>query len=245
MRCLDKLTTWVVRLTVVASSTLACLPCAAATTPTDPQGDGLAEIRAAMIAAVRQRLAGGAEVTVEHLQVRGDFAGLVGVVATVDAAAKLGTRMRFALKASRGRSRGSRVGEADAVIRARLTLNEVVTPLRRGDVIAASQIRKVTTWADGLRLRPSPVTVVGARAVRPLVPGDFVLASDVVAMPTIKNGSSVRLVVAVGDLEVSLEGVAAQDGNVGEDIQVVNPSSGRTIRGRVMGPQRVEVQHGS
>jgi flagella basal body P-ring formation protein FlgA len=63
--------------------------------------------------------------------------------------------------------------------------------------------------------------------------------------PAVRSGEVVQLRVTSGSLQISAEGVAAQDGEIGDVIRIVNPSSGRTLRGRVVGPRVVEVQHAS
>lgn len=207
------------------------------------QADVPALVEAAIVQAVRGRVSADAEVTVAELRVRGDFSSAGRIVATVDPQARLGERMRFQLKAFQGRTRAARLGEADGIVRARLTVNEVVHPMSRGQVIAGSSIRSVQTWADGLPLRPLASQVIGARTLRALQPGDVVLARDVASALAVRNGETVQLRLRAGSLQVVLDAVAAQDAAIGETVRVINPSSGKSLRARVVAPHAVEVQY--
>ncbi len=247
MRCLAKSTTWVGDAVGVVTVVLLGLSASAHAASLDGAAEeaSISAVTEAIVSAVRGRMGADTEVSVEDLRVRGDFSGLAGLVATVDPTARLGQRMRFALKAPRGRTRAARVGEADGIVRAKLQVHEVVRGMSRGDVIGEEAVRTVRTWADGLPVKAVPARVVGSRTLRPLTPGDVVLAQDVVAPSTVRSGETVQLKLLVGSLEVILDAVATQDGDVGDEIRIVNPSSGRTLRARVIGPHAVEVHHGS
>jgi flagella basal body P-ring formation protein FlgA len=201
--------------------------------------------RSAIVAAVQNRMRNVSDIAIDDLQVRGNLAGARAIVATFDPGARLGERVRVALKGLRGRSQAVRVGEADCVVRVKTAYFEVIKPVARGEVLDRAVVRRVDDWVSGVLVKPVLEDVTGARAVRALAPGDMVLEHDVVAPPAVRNGETVRLKIVAGSVEVSVEGVAAQDGRVGDDIRIVNPSSGRLLRGRVIGPHAVEVIHGS
>jgi flagella basal body P-ring formation protein FlgA len=204
-----------------------------------------ADVIAAIVRAVHRRVGAGIHVVVGDLHVRGDLTGTDGLVALLDPSLRFGRRSRIVVKGLRGRGRSGRLAEADAVVRARAPHYEVITPLLRGDPVTPEAVRRVDGWLDGQPLKPLVEDLAGARTLRPLVPGDVLTNRDVAVPPTIRSGDPVRLRLATAHVEVSVEGVAAQDGRIGDRIRVVNPSSGRVLRGRVVGPNAVEVNHGS
>jgi flagella basal body P-ring formation protein FlgA len=201
--------------------------------------------RAAIIAAVQTRMRTASDIAIDDLQIRGDFTGARAIVAAFDPAARLGDRVRIALKGLRGRSQAVRVGEADCVVRVKTAYYEVVKPVGRGELLDDTSVRRVEDWVSGVPVKPLLDDVSGARTLRALAPGDMVLEHDVVTPPAVRNGEQVRLQIVAGPIVVSADGVAAQDGRVGDEIRIVNPSSGRVLRGRVIGLHAVEVIHGS
>jgi flagella basal body P-ring formation protein FlgA len=107
-------------------------------------------------------------------------------------------------------------------------------PLRRGDVISASDI----SWQD-LELGPGSAQIITAaedvigrtprqnlRAALPL------RAFDLVAPTAIARGSQVTLVFESGSLQISTQGRALSDAAIGESVRVVNLMSSRTVEGR-------------
>ncbi|MGE3840663.1 MAG: flagellar basal body P-ring formation chaperone FlgA [Vicinamibacterales bacterium] len=241
MKCWVRSTTWRGNAVALALGWFAIAGGLEASAPAET--DVPAMVEAAIVQAVRGRVSADAEVSVTELRVRGDFTDVAAIVATVDPRARLGERMRFQLKASRGRARAPRVGEADGVVRAKVTVSEIVQPVSRGEVIAGSAIRSEHAWADGLPLRQLAAHVIGARTLRALEPGDVVLARDVAAALAVRNGEAVQLRLQAGSLLVVLDGVAAQDAAIGETVRVTNPSSGKSLRARVVAPHVVEVQY--
>jgi flagella basal body P-ring formation protein FlgA len=204
--------------------------------------------RAAIVAAVSSRLRGSVpihEIRVEDLVVRLRQADGRPLLATLAPDARFGTRQRVTLRALGGRGRAARVGEADCVIRVRASHLEVVSPIARGDALGDGSVRRADGWVEDLPIGPLVASPGGTRAARALAPGDVITARDVLRLPDVRSGDPVQVRVLVHAVEVRLEAVAAQDGRVGDDIRIVNPSSGRLLKARVTGPGSVEVHHGS
>jgi flagella basal body P-ring formation protein FlgA len=57
----------------------------------------------------------------------------------------------------------------------------------------------------------------------------------------VKNGDIVILIAQQGNLNASTTGEAKADGGLGDTITVTNLSSKKNVRGRIVGPGRVEV----
>jgi flagella basal body P-ring formation protein FlgA len=57
----------------------------------------------------------------------------------------------------------------------------------------------------------------------------------------VRRGDLVDLIYRCGTLAVRTRGIAVTDGRKGRAIEVLNPSSGRRVHGRVLGPGIVVV----
>ena len=70
---------------------------------------------------------------------------------------------------------------------------------------------------------------------------EAVLAAALAQPPVIRAGDRVRVVVRMGGVEASLTAIAEQSGRPDQIIRVVNASSRRAIRVRVIAAGEVEV----
>jgi flagella basal body P-ring formation protein FlgA len=202
-------------------------------------------VHAAIVTAVQARVGPDAHVEIEDLRIRGRAADARAILAVLDPSARVGQRVRVVLKGLQGRGRSVRMGEADCLIRVRTSHYAVRRPVARGEHIPPDAVQRAEGWLIGGRLQ-RPVRELGdARAARDLAPGDILSMADVTAPPAIRSGDRVRLHWIDGRIAIALEGIAAQHGHVGDVILVVNPSSGRMVRARVVGPQEVEFHHGT
>jgi flagella basal body P-ring formation protein FlgA len=212
-----------------------------------PAPDARAGVEAAIVSAVRSRMGADALVEVGDLRVRGlEGAGDAGhLVAVLPPGARLGDRMRIALRAVQGRGRPVRVGEAECVVRVQVPHLRPTRAIARGAILEARDL--VTERGDVGRvwIRPLPRQAAGSQALRDLAPGEPIAAADLLQPPAVRTGDRVTVVLRTGTLIVRAEAVAAENGRIGEDIRVVNPASGRALRGRLVGPRQVEVSHGS
>ncbi|MEB3298625.1 MAG: flagellar basal body P-ring formation chaperone FlgA [Candidatus Sericytochromatia bacterium] len=121
---------------------------------------------------------------------------------------------------SRGLSRGAVLGSAELEVR-RMPLSRVP--------------RDVMQELGAL---------IGAKLLRPLASGSVVVPASVDLPPVIRQGTTVRVVVRSGGLQVLGQGTALQDGRVGQFIRVLNPTSRKDFMARVRDPEVVEINMG-
>jgi len=167
------------------------------------------------------------------------------VIAVPDANARSGHPSRFVLKWMAGEGRARRYGEASATVRVTLTHFQTTRTVERGRPLQADDVEQVRGDAAGLPLRPLPVQVIGARALRDLAAGSVITEADVKVGPLVKSGDIVVTIVRVEGIRVQGTAVAAQDGRLGQTIRVVNPASGRRLKATVTGVGEVEVIRGA
>lgn len=153
---------------------------------------------------------------------RGRFAGtLVG---------RIGEELRFRLP-TRGR------------IRELALLPVLARPLPAGERVAAGDLSYLTLAAE--RIPPTALTepdqLIGAEARRHLAPGRILHARDLAPARLVRRGRPVQLVYSRPGLHLSLQGVAQEDGAAGGAVRVLNPASGREVRGLVTGPDEVTI----
>jgi flagellar basal body P-ring formation protein FlgA len=217
--------------------------------------EGEAPVRAAIIEAVRTRMGAKVEVTLGALQLRqaGTAAGNTTIVAPLtavpDAGARTGGFIRFVIYDGRGRTTsktlGKRLGTADAEVFVAAEQVKARRAIASGATIAANDLDTLTEDVGRTMLRPLPDSrfAIGSKALRPIAPGERVTTTMIVAPTLVKSGDQVQTVVRVGSLEAHGVAVATQTGSLGEEIRLVNTSSRRTLRGRVIGAREVEVMH--
>lgn len=82
--------------------------------------------------------------------------------------------------------------------------------------------------------------VVGKRLKKPVKSGDVIVSSYIELPPVVKRGSPVTIVAKVNGIEVKAQGKACESGAIGEQIEVLNVSTGRRIKAIVLGPGMVE-----
>lgn len=82
--------------------------------------------------------------------------------------------------------------------------------------------------------------VVGKRLKKPVKSGDVIISSYLELPPVVRRGSPVTIVAKVNGVEVRAQGKACESGAVGEQIEVLNVSTGRRIKAIVLGPGMVE-----
>ena len=132
---------------------------------------------------------------------------------------------------------------------------ETGRPLTKDDVEASDYVVVAkTTVVNGqiitsdlieTRLEPikalgaSPIrdigAVLGLAASRTLRKGDKIKPSDLVVANLVKKNKKVRLKIQRGIVHITLEAVALENGKMGEQVDLMNPESGRTIQGIVTG----------
>ncbi|MEW6669192.1 MAG: flagellar basal body P-ring formation chaperone FlgA [Thermodesulfobacteriota bacterium] len=128
-----------------------------------------------------------------------------------------------------------------------ITLRQAVLKAARrinpGQVLGRDDVHLVTEQ-NGTLARDaltSPEEAVGKKAVRSIQAGQAITSQMVEYPPMVKKGSRV-VVRARNDLiSVTTQGKVMEDGRMGDEVRVVNLSSGREIFATVKGPSQVEV----
>ncbi len=216
--------------------------------------EGEAPVRAAIVEAIRARMGAKVAVTIGTLQIRqAGSAGTTSIVAPLtavpDAGARTGGFIRFVIYDGRARSTtkalGKRIATADAevfVAAEQVSARRAIAPRT---TIAAEDLETLVEDVGRSPLRPLPDSrfAIGSKALRPIAAGERVTATMIAAPALVKSGDQVQTVVRVGSLEAHGVAVATQTGSLGEEIRLVNTSSRRTLRGRVIGTREVEVMH--
>ena len=116
-------------------------------------------------------------------------------------------------------------------------------PLKRGDIISTQDL--VVGSVSENRLRGNgftePADLIGM-AVKRSIRSDQTITERMVEMPTlVERGDTVKIIAGAGPLQISVLGEALRDGVYGDSVSVKNLSSGRTIRGKVVGEGVIEL----
>lgn len=205
-------------------------------------------VAAALQEAVRTRLGREVEAHVSDMRVQWTATAAQGelpdVVARLEPNQRLGRPLRFLVfeRSNLHRARGA----AQAALRVRMPLMRAARAVARGSVVTASDV--VEMWAEptGITLRPLPraTEVVGAQATRDIAVGVTVTPAMIRQLPLVHRGDELVARASVGGIQVTGKAVARQAGRMGDVIRVINPDSGRALRGRIVGRREIEVEHG-
>ena len=109
--------------------------------------------------------------------------------------------------------------------------NQVITP----DLVTVEVI-------GGVALGAKPMTdldaVIGFEATRTIQAGSTLNPSDLRAADLIREGENVTLTIQKGALSITVDTIATEDAKMAEQVILINPESGREIRGIVTGRNR-------
>ncbi len=83
--------------------------------------------------------------------------------------------------------------------------------------------------------------VLGRTASVPLVPGSVIRMNDIYDPPMIKHGRTVQAVVRRGNIEITVQVRAVEDGKAGDNIRVENTATHKLLRGQVLDEKTVLV----
>lgn len=115
-------------------------------------------------------------------------------------------------------------------------------PLKKGEIL---QPQHLTTAMMDINSIDNPGTAVedfvGKKLTRSLRAGSPILLSVVEALPVVRRGERVKIVINSGALHVTAAGLAHSDGSLHQMIQVQNTNSNKIIYCRVAAPGLVEV----
>lgn len=171
-------------------------------------------------------------------------AGLV-VAAVPEPSSRTGGPVRFVLYGDLEQTR--RVGRLTARVDVRATHVRVRAKVAARAVPTADVLETVVDDIGRQPLTPLPrlEAVAAATTRKALLPGEVVTQAALVMQPLVASGQDVMTFARAGALEVRGRAVAAQSGQLGDTVIVVNPETRRRLRGRVVGDALVEVQLGS
>lgn len=120
------------------------------------------------------------------------------------------------------------------------TTGQVAVPVLKqavgkGETISADNL--TTLSIPVAQAYPSTVKVadelIGQQAVRPLVAGQPVNRMQVRVAPSVSRNQTVSIVYRHGGVELTGRGQALEDGQVGQNIRVINPATRSTIVGTI------------
>jgi flagella basal body P-ring formation protein FlgA len=228
MRCSRKSTTW--RGSAALVSALLALPALAGAQ--EPQRRD--QVSAAIVEAVRVRVAGPVDVAVNALSFS-LASGLDPIVARPEPGAR---PARFALLAG-----GQQRGFAVATLQLRLRHLRASQRIGAGDEMTAAVVYETVGDPGRIALErlPDLAELAHATATRALAAGEVITTRTVRLAPAVRSGESVTVRSVTGGVEVRAVATALQSGRIGDVIRLVNPDSRRQLRGRVVARSEVEV----
>lgn len=208
-------------------------------------GPDHAAIRQAIVTAVQARMGTGAEVVIEGLRVPAGWPHATAQ-ARPDPGAKIGRPIRFALGSvpSHPGASVAWTGAAQAEVRVLVEHLHTSRAVSRGQVLAPDDVTLARHAVSGaLRAWPAADAIDRSRALRDLAPGTCLVPGSLASVPLVRAGQAVHATVRIGEVLAEASLVAADNGDMGSVIRVVNPDSRRTLRARVTGAGIVEVMN--
>lgn len=111
----------------------------------------------------------------------------------------------------------------------------------RNQVITSDMIELKERPNTSLHAQPlsSLAAVVGFEATRTIPAGTPVTRADLREADLVREGENVTLTITRGALSISVDAMAAENGKLGEQVILINPESGREVRGIVTGRNQV------
>jgi len=117
--------------------------------------------------------------------------------------------------------------------------------IARGDSLAAGDIVMKRVEVGGVRrYYTSPEGLAGVWAKTAIRAGTVLRASNIRPVPAVRRGDRVTIRAVVGSVEASSEGIARQDGGLGECIRVYNEMTRSTALCRILDSHTVQVGKG-
>lgn len=210
------------------------------------EADRTAEAMASATAAVREVFGEDADVALAQ-PVLSMAPGAGAIRAAVpEPGSRTGGAVRFVLYGQQA-DRRVRLGRLTAHVRVRARHVRTVERIEARAVVTGGTVTTVHDDIGRLPIAPLPTldATTGAVTRRALGPGEVIASAVLVPRPLVRVGDEVVTIARVGPVEVRGRAVAAQAGELGETVVVVNPDSHRRLRARVVAEQTVEVGHGS
>jgi flagella basal body P-ring formation protein FlgA len=199
-------------------------------------------VREAITDAVRDRMGETATVSVDDLTIeRGIDADAVRAIP--EPGSKLGRIIRFTLRAAGDRLTAT--GSATARVRVSVPHVHPTRHLDRGEEITNTDLVAVTheISAGPLRALPSVTAASHARTLKPIAQNACVTASAIAALPAVRGGREIVAIARVDGVEARTTVMAAENGDAGSIIRVINRQTRRALKARVLSPELVEIIH--
>lgn len=115
--------------------------------------------------------------------------------------------------------------------------------LRRGTPLTSDMVqveeRDITSLADGFFTDLAQLD--GWQTRRPIGVSDILTRRHVEPVPVITRGDEVLLVTETANMQLSVRGVAMQDGGIGSRIRVKNADSGKVLSGLIVDAATVRI----
>lgn len=111
----------------------------------------------------------------------------------------------------------------------------------RNQVITSEMVQ--LSEMPNTKLSAQPLTslaaVIGFEATRTIPAGSPVTRADLREADLVRQGENVTLTITRGSLAITVDVIASENGKLGEQVVLINPESGREIRGIVTGRNQV------
>ena len=155
------------------------------------------------------------------------LAGLVSVAVEVWASGKRITRILFPYRVS-----------------VKVQVPHLVHSMKAGQIISAADIED---RERDLAMLPEDAVLFraeaeGLRVMRTMPEGAFIRRGEVASPIIMKRGAQITLIAKVGTVEAKAMGISKEDGAAGQVIAVINSSSKRVVKARVIDSETVEAE---
>jgi flagella basal body P-ring formation protein FlgA len=203
------------------------------------------QVRAAIVAAVRQRMGSDIDVAVDNLVVQ-LAPGSAVIEAVPEPTARLEGNIRFILRwvgTERSGARVVKAGAAVAHLRVTTAHAHTATLLLRGTEVGEDDVVGARHEIASGPLRPWPTLAdaVGGKTLRDLAPAACIVRGAIADRPDVRTGQDVLAISTITGVTISAQMVAAESGDAGSVIRVVNQQSRRSLKARIVSPGIVEI----
>ncbi len=114
--------------------------------------------------------------------------------------------------------------------------------LRKGLILAPQHLQMVDMdISDIASPEFETQNLLGMQLTRAIAAGAPITGANVEALPVVRRGQKVKMIIESGTLHVTATGLAHSDGKLDQMIKIQNINSNKTVHGRVTGPGIVEV----
>lgn len=120
----------------------------------------------------------------------------------------------------------------------------VTTDAKRNEPIAAETLRadEYAAWEPGCSAVAPSISIQNMRARKALRAGEVLCAEDMEPKPPVSRGERVLVHSSAGLVTVLVNGIAEQDGKLGDRLQVRDPESGESYMASVSAEGEVVVR---